>query len=207
MTAMTMTKYLIAALVTILSLSSCAAPNNCKTRCGLTYVNNISKYPAGYESYPKLSCEEFQKAETEILEAFDTYVKDPRFKKGWGLYMSNPFSKNSCSALQGWNVTFQNIDNWIEKDVNGIDGPVAVYGTAWCDPKQIFVNNKPWRMGSLTHELAHAIQECNGRNFKEKKDPGHSDWFADDIYTTINILRGRGDLVWSNCGLTSHSCK
>ncbi len=66
-----------------------------------------------------------------------------------------------------------------------------VVGLTYCDLKTMLVSDGPFRESSFSHELAHAIQDCNPIHTKEYNDFAdleHENWNAVGIYKALNDI-------------------
>ena len=113
------------------------------------------------------SCAEFKESEDFAVEQL-TKVSDSRFI-------------NSCARLNSWKVFVQPVETWRDeywRDVGGL---------TYCVSKTIYVGSQRPLNGSLCHEMAHAIQECQP-NFDAscEEDDYHKCWKRDGIFKAID---------------------
>lgn len=125
----------------------------CLTRCGMV-LDAPDKLNENYDvaiAYSRpidyWTCENFQKAEDEILEAYKALAKTelPNMK---------PF-ENACEQLEGYTVRVMKTSDF---KVLGSE----VLGLTQCPRKLMLIGNQPWYRSSLAHEMGHAIQDCKG---------------------------------------------
>lgn len=154
-------------VLALCALSACAAVSplevRCTTRCGMRLDARATQAWA--------TCEAFQRREDATLEAFSWHVRDARF--------SPP---QSCAALHGWVVyVVPGQTHW---------GPTGgISGTAGCGFRglAIQIGDAPFHVGALSHEMAHAIQNCTPRGPNDTGDY-HANWARDGISEALHRL-------------------
>lgn len=149
------------ALVLVLLLTGCGAMHRpaCVTNAGM-FVSEPA--PAGF-------CERLQEAESRVLIAFrDVAPFDPRFA-------------TADDRLSDWEIQIVPFSSWYQTGSG-----IRISGETLC-PEHIMRVNKAMPLdGSLPHEMAHAIQNCQPVPPIDKYDPDHSNWGP--IYDALNLI-------------------
>jgi hypothetical protein len=141
----------------------------CKTACGLLVRNPV---PANW------TCPRIQETEDLARRMFKYYAKDQRLV-------------GSCESLARYELQVVNEDWWTEPD------GAQVSGRTFCFSGQVKVNKRNPNQSSLSHEMAHILQDCDPTSPWRpctEQDPHaceyHSNWDNLGIYEAINNVKG-----------------
>lgn len=138
----------------------------CVTTCGMELVGTAPERHMEYRGQPWWTCEQFQRAEDEIVADYEekTAQHDARFAVG-----------KACKALKGWKVEVAEVTYW-PADME------TVGGLTYCDQGYMLVNAVPPMLSSLAHEVGHAIQNCSPKGPADGGDSQHANWGRDGLY-------------------------
>lgn len=181
----------------LFSQCSCAPvrpPAICETACGMRLVSPPPPraiYDGGSLTYstallPWWTCDNFNAIESQSLQALHANASpfDDRFEL-----------HAACDALDGVTVTVRPERAWYDDcDAGHGCNNEWVAGLTDCfrgEPR-IQVGNREPADGTLTHEMAHAIQRCEAKgpaphpgedpDYAGDSDPGHLNWTRFGVY-------------------------
>lgn len=169
----------------------------CVTKCGMMLDSDLPAPRDGggfamswYDSPEDYwTCENLQNAENEIIETYAQLIQPELETSG------NFKADTMCDHLYGYTVKVA--PTWHFEF-----GSDDLLGLTQCIRKLVVVNNLPWHMSSLTHELAHVIQDCGALPPDENvcKNPeltpederacgGHYNWPINGVDATALMIR------------------
>lgn len=114
----------------------------------------------------KYRCEEYQFAEDETLREF-LFTNDKRL--------------HTC-AVNDWRVE-------VQPTINFQSYGEQVSGRTVCESKVMYVNSHLPNRSSWSHEMAHAMQNCDPLRPLDSSDYYHSNWADGGIYAAISRVR------------------
>lgn len=165
-----------------IGVTSCAPTETltCVTRCGVILRDPVPPVDQRYYlNPPQWTCAELQRVEDLSMAAYARHVTDPRFEGG-----------KACAAVRGYGLKINPQTSW---DFLGIE----VSGLTYCGLRSIEVGGTPPIRSSLTHELAHVVQDCAalGPIPANETTSGlqHENWTRDGITAAIDEVQAEGD--------------
>ena len=178
-------KYVTLAVSSFLSCISCTihyipGEVRCVSKCGMMLDGDIPNPSQGgavslamFNSDDDYwTCENFQAAEDEIIAGYAVLVQPH-------LETSGQFTKEQmCENLSGFTVK-------VVQDAVFKFGNNDLLGMTQCGRHLVLVNNLPWHMSSMPHELAHVIQKCDADppNKELVCRAPYADWPTERSYT------------------------
>lgn len=190
--------FLVGVLIAAVIAASCGCgapqrPALCVTACGMRLTAPVPAqtiYDGGAPDdkadylLPWWSCDNVEAVEAASLEAYQNTAAsfDNRFK----IY-------NACEALDGVEIRVRSERHWFDKSNNeSVAG--LTHCTGFAHPWIEMGNREPGD-GTLTHEMAHAIQSCSAKgptplvgqdpSYDADADPAHLNWERYGIYPGI----------------------
>ena len=158
-------------VVLVVWLSSCGQTTGktCTTECGIVGQMEMSDQ----------HCDELQKTEMLTLWYLSQFTVNPTYRLN-----------EMCDAVDGYHVFVRPERQWEHRGVQ-------VSGTTYCGPKEIYIattESGSLRDGSLTHELAHAVQDCvpvynEGPQPKSEPQDAHWGWEKHGISNAVNAAK------------------
>lgn len=132
----------------------------CETYCGMVFVGGFARSAQYGPGYPQWNCHAFQVIEDGVILNFPK-ANDLRFER-------------TCEALSGWKVRMDTL-------------PSPYAGLTDCDLKLTTIDFHPPDASPLTHELAHAVQNCSPNPCAHPGiDDAHACWQENGISAVID---------------------
>lgn len=183
---------MVLVILFLLMLSGCgrmypdtSGPIVCTTTYGLQIIGPVPPMDSKYVGTRGWECDDVDRVETEIVLAFRDMVTE-----------DNRFFGETWTGWEGYRVRVRPTIEWMDPQLHQDE---TLYGETWCDSHYIEVNDAPPQAGTLAHELAHAIQNCDPKGPKDKKDPYHSNWNSEGIYNAIDYVYSEWNVkYWGN---------
>lgn len=141
----------------------------CSTTCGVNYYGMYDGVELPAERW---SCDNFKHIANNAMLSFHlSPITDIRFA-------------TACDRVNGYDVFIMDTPSWWSQANNH-----NVAGLTYCEEHRIQIGNAdPAWDGSLSHELAHAVQDCNPL-VNDTNDPQHAGWADEGISAAIDAAQ------------------